>query len=624
MAGKVLHLRQIWKPDGIGVGIAIKYNEWRMLRQVWELEEREVRSYVFATDTTKTTNSKLPWKNKTTLPKLCQIRDNLMAYYMQAIFPKRKWLYYEGGDVNDVDKEKVAAIENYMGWVITQPEFKNTIQNLIGDYIDTGNCFAAADWVDQTNTLKDRTQVGYVGPVAKRYSPYDIVMNPIAPDFVRSPKIIRSLITIGEVKQILESETNDENRSQYEELWDYLKHIRNTAGQLGSADLKVEDSFLAMDGFHSYRAYLESDYAEVLTFYGDLYDRDTDTYLKNYVISVVDRHKVILKKPNPSYFGYPPIFHCGWRKRQDNLWAQGPLANLVGMQYRIDHIENLKADCFDLIAFPPLKIKGYVPDFNWGPFEKIPVGDDGDVEPLEVPVQVLQYNTEIENYQNTMELMAGSPKEAMGFRTPGEKTAFEVQKLDSAASRIFMSKVIQFEELVLEPLLNAMLELARRNLSRTVTVPVFDPDFDIAIFQTLTASDLTGSGKIRPLAARHFSEQAELIQNLANFYTSGMGKDPQVIVHVSGYGIAKLIEDNLNLKDYGIVQKNIRLSEEADARREAQSHIEQTQMSALTPSGLTPDDVTEPSGAGNLGSPAGNNPQMPVPPHNVPGAMSGR
>jgi hypothetical protein len=166
-----------------------------------------------------------------------------------------------------------------------------------------------------------------------------------------------------------------------------------------------------------------------------------------------------------------------------------------------------------------------------------------------------------------------------------------------------MAKVTQFEELVLEPLLNAMLELARRNLSRAITIPVFDPEFDISIFQTLTPSDLTGSGKIKPIAARHFVEQAELVQNLANFYNSGMGRDPNVIVHVSGYGIAKLMEDNLNLKDYDLVQRNIRLSEEAQARREAQSHMEQTQMEGLTPSGLTPDDYTHPQGAGNTGGP---------------------
>lgn len=605
MAGQVLHLRQIWKPDGIGVGIAIRYNEWRMLRQVWEMEQREIREYVFQTDTTKTSNAKLPWNNKTTIPKLCQIRDNMLAYYMAAVFPKRKWLYWEGATYDDVSKEKCAAIENYMGWVIDQPGFKQSIQTLITDFIDYGNCFAAAEWVDQTNTLEDKTQVGYVGPAVKRYSPFEVVMNPIGPSFTRAPKIVRSLISIGEVKQILEQETTPENKQAYEELWDYLRHIRNTAGKLGTTDLKVEDAFLAMDGFHSYRAYLESDYAEVLTFYGDLYDRDTDTYLKNHVISVVDRHKVILKKPNPSYFGYPPIFHAGWRTRQDNLWGMSPLANLVGMQYRIDHIENLKADKYDLTAFPPLKIKGYVNDFEWGPFAKIHVGDDGDVEPLYVNGNINQDNEEVQYYSTTMEEMAGSPKEAMGFRTPGEKTAFEVQRLENASSRIFMAKVAQFEEQVLEPLLNAMLELARRNLSRAVTVPVFNPDFDISVFQTLSASDLVGSGKIKPVAARHFIEQAELIQNLSNFYNSGMGKDPNVIVHMSGYGIAKLVEDNLNLKDYGIVQENIRLSEEANARREAQSHMEQTQMEAMTPSGLTPDDYTTVQGAGNTGSPNG-------------------
>jgi hypothetical protein len=570
------------------------------------METKEVREYLFATDTTKTTNSKLPWKNKTTIPKLCQIRDNLLAYYMAAVFPKRKWLKWEGDSKDDASIEKAASIENYMGWVITQPHFKNVVQELLCDFIDTGNCFAAPEWIDQTVVLPDKTQTGYCGPAAKRYSPYDMVMNPIGPDFTRVPKIVRSLISIGEVKSILENETTPENKESYEELWTYLKNIRNTAGQLGSTDLKVEDAFLNMDGFHSYRAYLESDYAEVLTFYGDLYDRDTDTFLKNYVISVVDRHKVILKKPNPSYFGYPPIFHAGWRKRPGNLWAMGPLANLVGMQYRIDHIENLKADKYDLTAFPPLKIKGYVNDFEWGPFARIHVGDDGDVEVLETRSTIAEDNQELELYMNNMEIMAGSPKEAMGFRTPGEKTAFEVERLENAASRIFMSKVSQFEEQVLEPLLNSMLELARRNLSRAVSVPVFDPDFDVAIFQTLSASDLTGSGKIRPLAARHFVEQSELVQNLANFYNSGMGKDPQVLVHFSGYQMAKIIEDNLNLKDFGLVQENIRLSEEADARREAQAHMEKTQMEAMTPSGLTPDDHSMDQGQPNLAGPPPN------------------
>lgn len=624
MAGRVLQLQEIWRPDNLGIGIARRYQDWVNFRQPWIKECMEVRNYIFATDTTNTTNSKLPWKNKTTIPKICQIRDNLLANYMAAIFPKRKWLYWEADGQDDNSKSKRDNILNYIGWAIQQPGFKNTVLSLLCDYVDTGNCFAAADWIDQTVVMPDKTQSGFVGPTAKRYSPYEVVMNPIGPEFTQVPKIIRSMVTMGEVKAILENETTPENVDMYKELWSYLQTLRNTAGQLGQGDLKAEDSFLKIDGFNSYRAYLESDYCELLTFYGDLWDRDANggagEYYRNQVIVVVDRHKVILNKPNPSYFGYPPIFHCGWRKRQDNLWAMGPLANIIGLQYRIDHIENLKADCFDLITFPPLKIKGYVNDFEWGPFARIHVGDDGDIEMMAPPFQVLQANQEILNYMNIMEEIAGSPKEAMGFRTPGEKTAYEVQRLENAASRIFMHRIAQFEEQVLEPLLNAMLELARRNLSRATTIPVFDPEFDITVFETLSVSDLTGSGKIRPVAARHFTEQAELIQNVTNFYNSALAKDPQVMVHWSGYNTARLVEDVLNLKDYNLVGMNVRLSEEADSRREAQAHTEATQMEAMTPSGLTPDDMSGPPLLGGSSQGAGGTPlpqKAPTPPQSI-------
>lgn len=614
------------QPDNLGFAIARRYQEWQTYRQPKISEWNEVRNYIFATDTSKTSNSKLPWKNKTTVPKLCQIRDNLHANYMAAIFPKRKWLYWEADDKDSNSPDKRDAIINYMSWAISQESFKNTVSALIYDYIDYGNVFACAEWRDDTVQLEDKTQVGYVGPSAKRISPLDLVMNPIAPSFTQAPKIIRSLITMGEVKQLLESQSTSENQEQYKELWQYMLNLRYTAANLGQGDLKSEDAFLQMDGFMNFRAYLESDYCELLTFYGDLYDRDADTFYKNHVITVVDRHKVILKKPNPSYFGYPPIFHAGWRKRQDNLWAMGPLDNLLGLQYRVDHIENMKADCFDLITFPPLKIKGYVSDFEWGPFARIHVGDDGDIEMMAPPFQVLTANQEIASLLAMMEEMAGSPKEAMGFRTPGEKTAYEVQRLENAASRIFLNKISQFEEQVLEPLLNAMLELARRNLSRAVSIPVFNPEFDITVFSSLSAADITGTGKIKPVAARHFTEQAELIQNLTAFYNSKMGEDPQVLVNFSAYGIAKLVEDNLNLKDYKIVQQNIRLSEEADSRREAQAHMEKTQMEAQTPSGLTPDDSNGPP---LLGGPPGTSPsngppgQAGVPPL-PPQASGGR
>jgi hypothetical protein len=147
-----------------------------------------------------------------------------------------------------------------------------------------------------------------------------------------------------------------------------------------------------MDGFTSFRAYLLSDMVEVLTFYGDWYDSETDEFQKNRVITVVDRHKLIGNKPNPSFFGSAPIFHSPWRTRQDNLWGMGPLANLVGMQYRMDHVENMGADIWDLTTFPVQKVKGFVEDFTWQPGEKIFVSEEGDVEMVVPDVNALSAN----------------------------------------------------------------------------------------------------------------------------------------------------------------------------------------------------------------------------------------
>lgn len=590
--GNVLNFKDYFKEDNLGCYIANKWVEWHSFRTEVINNWDEIRKYVYATDTTKTTNSTLPWKNKTTVPKLCQIADNLIANYKATLFPKTMWLDWEANeqDSNSVDKRD--AILNYAMYVSNQERFKREMDKLINDYVIYGNSFATVDWVDERQELEDKMQVGYVGPVVRRISPLDIVFNPTATSFQDSPKIVRSLISKGELKELLTSLSTHENQEDYEKLWDYIQGIRATehATQYGG-DNWEKDAIYQMDGYSSFRAYLDGDYVELLTFYGDLYDEEQDKFLRNHVIMVVDRHKVISKKANPSYFGYPPIFHIGWRTRQDNLWSMGPLENLVGLQYRIDHIENLKADVFDLITFPPLKIKGYVEDFEWGPFSRIYVGDrDSDVEILAPPFQVLTANQEIQTLMATMEEMAGAPKEAMGFRTPGEKTKYEVQRMENAASRIFQHRTLQFSDLI-EHVENALMELARRNLNETISIPVFDNEYKMTTFMQLSPVDLTGSGRIKPVAARHFAEKAEIVQNLTSFFASPIAQDPTVMAHFSGSKIAQLLENVLDIKDFEVVQPYVRTSEEAEIAKLQQTAQQQIAMQSQTPSGLTPDDA---------------------------------
>lgn len=590
---KVLNIDQIIVEDQLACAISNKYIDWEMSRERRKKEWQEILEYIFATDTTQTTNAKLLWSNKTTIPKLCQIRDNLHSNYMAALFPKQKWLIWEGADLADETKEKTEAIESYMQWVTSRNHYYNTISQLVYDYIDCGNAFAMPMWCDETNLTDTKEQVGYVGPKVRRISPLDIVFDPTATSFEESPKIVRSVVSLGEIKAILSQQSTDQGeREQAEELYRYMKDIRTTANKYTESNTRIKDRIYTIAGFNSYHHYLCSNTVEILTFYGDFYDVEKDELLKNYVIKIVDRHKIIYKKPNTSAFGYPPIFHAGWRLRPDNLWAMGPLDNLVGMQYRIDHLENMKADCFDLIAYPPVKIKGQVEDFDWEPLARIYCGDDGDVSFLTPDVMVLQADNQIAILENKMEEMAGSPKEAMGFRTPGEKTKYEVQSLENAASRVFNNKITYFERHMIENLLNAMLELAKRNLNSTV-IRAFDDEFKIGIFTKLTNQDLTGHGRLRPMAARHFAEQANLVQNLTAFLNSAAGQDQSVLQHFSSLKLAMMWENLLEADSYNLVQPYIRLTEQADAQRLANTHEQQVAVEQQTPSGLNGDFDSE-------------------------------
>src|SRR6266550_1036721 len=582
MTGKVLELHNVITPDLLATRITERWLQWDTLRNVKKVDWEEIRRYVYATDTTQTTNNQLPWKNKTTVPKLCQIRDNLYSNYTATIFPQRKWLVWEPENEDAADVEKRDSIINYMSWVIEQPTFKSEMEKIIQDYIDFGNCFGTVEWVDQRVEQTDKTQAGYVGPAVKRISPLDIVMNPTAESFLQSPKIVRSIISMGELRDLLDRMSNDENREAYEELYKYLKDIRFYARTF-QGDWIQRDHLYAMDGFTSFRAYLLSEFVEILTFYGDWYDYVNDDFQKNRAIMVIDRHKLICDKPNPSFFGYPPIFHVPWRKKQDNLWGMGPLDNLVGMQYRMDHVENMKADVFDLITYPVQKVKGFVEDYTWQPGEKIFTSDEGDVEMVVPDVNALQANLEIQNLERLMEEMAGAPREAMGFRTPGEKTKYEVQRLENASARIFQNKIKQFEEQKLEPLLNAMLEMARRNLTGTTVIKVFNDEYKTSSFQTLTADDITGVGRIRPIAARHFAEQADLIQNLTNLTGSGLW--PTIQPHFSGVKLAKIVENIFNLDEYEVVAPFVSLAEQADAQKLINAYQEQIHTAAGTATG---------------------------------------
>ena len=343
---------------------------------------------------------------------------------------------------------------------------------------------------------------------------------------------------------------------------------------------------MAIDGFGSADEYLESDMVELLEFWGDIYDPDTKTLLRNQLVTIIDRKWVLRKQPNPMWTGSKPLFHCGWRLRTDNLWAQGPLDQLVGMQYRIDHLENLKADVFDLIAYPVMVVKGNtVEEFEYEPGATVFVGDEGGLEFLRPDATALQADLQINELMNRMEELAGAPKQAMGIRTPGEKTKYEVQSLENAAGRIFQSKVSWFERNILEPLLNGMLAESVRNFEGVERIRTIDEDYGTVSFVEVTKDDLMAAGKIYPLGARHYGEQARFVQEL-NQTMAAVQAMPTVAAHISGKAIAKALEENLGWQNYRIVQDNAMIFEQAETQRLMNQVAEDIQTEAtISPEG---------------------------------------
>jgi hypothetical protein len=349
----------------------------------------------------------------------------------------------------------------------------------------------------------------------------------------------------------------------------------------GIENLDKDEGF-QVDGFGNYSEYLQSGTVEFLEFFGDLHDQETGKVLRNHVVTIVDRMYVIRKAALPNWMGHAPIYHVGWRTRPDNLWAMGPLDNLVGMQYRIDHLENLKSDAMDLAVLPPLMIKGEVEEFRYAPGAEIHIDENGDVQELARNVQwVIQADNSIQLLEQRMEMYAGAPREAMGIRTAGEKTAFEVQQLQNAAGRIFQEKATSFEIELLEKLLNAMLETAARNLDKKDVIRVIDDDLGVQQFMSITKEDITASGVIRPVGARHFAAQAQLVQNLSQLSASNIW--PTVAPHLSGKNLSKLVEDVLGLSRYALFKPNAAVFEQQETARLVQQAGEDLEMEASMP-----------------------------------------
>lgn len=543
-----------------------QYTAWQGARTRAESQWQEVYNYCNSTDARETSNVQNPWDNSTNIPKMAQIADNLEANYEPAMFPSNDWFRFEPFTANAAKKETRDKVEAYISTKNRLNDFYLEIAKCRRDWIYTGNCFGEVKYI--TETAIDREGIEYVtysGPKFFRISPYDIVFNALASSFESSPKFKRTLYTRGELEVVAKGWDRDEEMAT--NILDMVDKLRYTVSALGDSETQKYNS-MVYDGFGTAADYFRSGYVEVLEYFGDLYDVNTNTFHKNKRYVIVDRMWVVSEQDIATPSGKPNIFHCGWRLRPDNLWAQGPLELLVGMQYRLNHLENAKSDAFDQQLDSDLVFRGTIDIIQDGG-RKIYISEDvnGDVRRLAPDTTILNANMEIEWLMRMMEETAGAPKDAVGIRTPGEKTAFEVGQLFERSGRVFQNKVAYFERVFTEKIINAELAVSRDNIHKVDTIPVVGSEDGVIDFMDITKEDISSNGKLVPIGARHFARQAQLIQTLQGLQ-QGLLADPEIMQHISSKRMAEVVVDELlNFHKYDLYKPYARVYERAEAQK---------------------------------------------------------
>lgn len=570
------------EPHQLATQIADHWQQWNQGRQVWLSRVREVIQYVYATSTKETTNAQNPWSHTTHVPKITQIHDNLGANYASALFAGRQFFTFDPGTQEEATAKKSKAIVNYLTTKHDYNGFKSVMKKCLDDWVQTGNAFARLEYVRETTMGPDGQEVVvYEGPRPVRISPYDICFDHTAMSFAASPKIIRSLMSRGELFRMVEedSEGGEYDKAVLEDIRKFYNILNGWSDN--DVNKYIQQSF---DGFSGSSAFFRTGKVELLDFIGDIFDPIEGKLHKDCVMTVVDRRFLIRSKQLTDYQGMGRIYHCGWRKRTDNLWAQGPLDNLVGMQYLINHLENARADGFDQMLSPDRVHVGNVEIEHDGPITNYYIDDgNGSVTNLTPDGSVLQADTQIQMKEAQMEAFAGAPREALGIRSPGEKTAFEVQTLQNAAGRLFQKKIEDFEEEFVEPILNGELEISVLNLNTADVAKVMDDDFGVLEFVNITIEDLAAKGKLKARGASHFAKRAQLVQELQGFGTI-LAQDPAMAVHFPAKKRAELWIKALGLEDFGLYEPFGQIAEDLE-RAESQQAAQGT-MDELMAAGV--------------------------------------
>jgi len=523
---------------------------------------REVEAYRYATDTNSLPNAKSAFTHSTHTPVVGAIAQDLEAILLQVVMPHEDWFTFEPMDANAARVEQRKTIVSYLKNRHALNGYTDEIAKLRSDLITYGNCFSQVFHANETKGDKQ----GYIGPKVRRISPYDIVFDPTAVDFESTPKVIREIITLGELKRRGMKGILDETAV------DKLLAERGNFSNSDAGEDKNEQ--YTPHGFGTYQQYIVSGFIELLWFYGDVYDTENNELHEGKMVVVADNSEVLLEQNINTANGRPHIYQSVWQKLPDNLWGMGPLENIIGINYQINHRENAKSEGLDRTIYPDKVYTGDVEEMYDDETGQVTyhAPEGGGVAELSINTQFLAQDLHVDRLTHTARLSARLPSDLTGFRSQGEKTLGEVTALTEGGMRGFIDKAADFERSSMEKHLGAEIELAHDNFGSAFKVPNKSESGFIEMLN-VSKEDLSINGVLIPRGSKRFARKNQMLASLTQLSATPLAQ--LALQHISGKAAANLMAELLEVQDTGLFEEFAQIMESGEAQQIA-NQIEQS------------------------------------------------
>lgn len=520
---------------------------------------KETEAYIYATDTKNGVMGQGAFDHTNHIPVVAPISQDLEAIMGQVIFPHDDWFNFKPYDQESATKQSRDKIKSFIKNRHAVSGFNKVRRKLVADFIHKGNCFAMVKFDNEEREDKR----GYVGPRVMRISPYDIVFDPAADSFLDTAKIIRQVVSLGEVHKW--AKAGKVRKEAAEAVLDSRKN--HGSKQTFNSD---KDQQYIPAGFTDYNSYMTSGVVEILWFYGDIFDSERNLMKFGRKIACIDGQYILVDDEIDTVDGKPHIYQGVWQERPDNLWGMGPLDNIVGINHQVNHRENAKNDALDKLIYPDKVFLGDVEevydDETGASIYLAPEG--GGVNELAVNTQFFQFDLEIDRMQQIARTAARLPLDLIGFRSPGEKTFGEVSALTEGAMRGFIHKAQDLEAFFGE-ILAAELELSSMPENQTAVLQVpGQVENGVIPFLEIAQKDLKVTGALVPEGALRFTRKNQVLSTMTQFFASGTLTPAQI--HISGKKWAKLFEEMAELEGTGIVEEYAQITEGAEAAKISQ------------------------------------------------------